>query len=151
LREVISITPESCQLASHLKSRGSIGVVLRTIKSLGTQGRTWLWLERVEDVYRSTRELPELRCTLLRPAAWTPGRRGEYFHDAQAAGARAVSVPSGAVSPELVRHAHQHHLAVFSRIDHTGLLPDLVAKGLDGAITSDPAGAFEILKGLGRR
>jgi glycerophosphoryl diester phosphodiesterase len=151
LREIIAIAPESCQLAFHLKSRRAIGVVLRTIRSVGDPGRTWLWLERMEDIYRATRELPELRCTLLRPAAWTPGRRGEYFHDAQAAGARAVSVPSGAVSPELVHHAHQHHLAVFSRIDHVTLLPELVANGLDGAITSDPKGAYGVLKSIGMR
>ena len=105
----------------------------------------------MEDVFIATRALPELRCTLLRPAAWTPGRREEYFRDAQASGARAVSVPSGAVSPELVHHAHQHHLAIFSRIDHPGLLPNLVTNGLDGAITSDTAKAVEVLRSLGLR
>lgn len=149
LRDVLRIAPATAQLALHLKSRGAIGPVLRELRKHGEPGRTWLWLERMDDVYRATRAFPELRCTLLRPGAWTPGRRDEYFHDAQAAGARAVSVPPGAVSPSLVHHAHQHHLFVFSRIDDVGLLPELVENGLDGAITTDPAGAITLLRESG--
>ena len=151
MRDVMSIAPESAQLAFHLKSRGAIGPVLQTIRKHGTPGKIWLWTDQMDDIYFATREIPELRCTLLRPAAWTPGRRGEYFRHAQASGARAVSVPSGAVSPELVFQAHQHHLAVFSRIDHVGLLPDLIENGLDGAITSDPGEVASELQRLGYR
>jgi glycerophosphoryl diester phosphodiesterase len=148
LRSVLKIAPATAQLALHVKSRGATRAVLRTIRKHGDPSRIWLWLERMEDVFVATRELPEIRCTLLRPAAWTAGRRSEYFHDAQAAGARAVCVPSGA---ELVHHAHQHHLYVFSRIDRADLLPDLVANGLDGAITTDVTRAVAILRSMGLR
>lgn len=151
LREVLRGAPSTAQLAFHLKSRGAIGPVLRTLRKHGDPGRTWLWLERMDDVFRATRVFPELRCTLLRPGAWTPARRREYFQNAQAAGARAVSVPAGAVSQDLVQQAHQHHLLVFSRIDHVGLLPDLIVNGLDGAITTDPAGAIDLLRKSGIR
>jgi glycerophosphoryl diester phosphodiesterase len=149
--EVLETAPASVQLAFHLKSHRALGGVLKAIRQHGSPNRCWLWLERMEDVFTATRDLPELRCTLLRPAWWTPARRGEYFHDAQASGARAVSVPSGAVTPELVHHAHQHHLFVFSRIDHPRLLASLTENGLDGAITAQTHETFEALQSLGLR
>lgn len=151
LRHVVRDVPVACQLALHLKSRRAIHPVLSILRKQGSAGRTWLWLEHMDDVYLATRTLPELRCTLLRPGAWTPSRRDDYFREAQASGARAVSVPGGAVSPDLVRQAHQHHLSVFSRIDHIHLLPELAANGLDGVITADPAGAVALLRSIGRR
>jgi glycerophosphoryl diester phosphodiesterase len=151
LRSVLQIAPATAQVALHVRSRGAMTAVMRTIRKHGDPSRTWLWLERMEDIFTATRELPEIRCALLRPAAWTAGRRSEYFHDAQASGARVVSVPSGAVSPELVHHAHQHHLYVFSRIDRADLLPDLVGNGLDGAITTEVTRAVAILHSMGLR
>jgi glycerophosphoryl diester phosphodiesterase len=151
LSSVLQFAPASAQLALHVKSRRAIGPVIRAISKHGVPSRTWLWLERMEDVYRATRALPEIRCTLLRPAAWTAGRRSEYFRDAQAAGARAVSVPSGTVSPDLVQLAHQHHLFVFSRIDRVDQLQNLIENGLDGTITPDVASAVEILRSMGLR
>jgi glycerophosphoryl diester phosphodiesterase len=148
---MLDIAPATTQLAFHLKHHRALGTVLREIRRHEAAGRCWLWLERMEDVYVATRELPELRCTLLRPGSWTPVRRGDYFHDAQAAGARAVSVPVGAITPELVHHAHQHHLWVFSRIDHPELLPQLIENGLDGAITAHTREAFAVLQSLGFR
>ena len=148
---VLESAPDTVQLAFHLKQRRSLGPVLHAIREHDAAHRCWLWSDRMEDIYLATRDLPELRCTLLRPASWTPTRRATYFHDAQAAGARAVSVPSGAVNPDLVHHAHQHHLWVFSRIDHPHLLPQLAENGLDGAITAHTAQTVDILQSLGHR
>ena len=148
---MLEIAPSSVQLAFHLKTHRALGAVLHEIRRHDAAHRCWLWLERMEDAFRATRTLPDLRCTLLRPGWWTPERRATYFHDAQAAGARGVSVPSGAVAPDLVHHAHQHHLQVFSRVDHPHLVPNLTENGLDGIITADTRDTFATLCALGRR
>lgn len=138
LRKVLEIMPDALQPALHLKDRGALRQVLRTIERHGDPGRTWLWLEHHVDVFTAKRQLPELRCTLLRPAGWTATARQAYFGDAQRAGAHGVSVPWGVITPDLIRLAQQHHLIVFSRLERLESVPDLVAVGLGGIITDDP-------------
>lgn len=85
--------PSQLQPTLYLRDRASLRQVLRVVERHGNPGATWLWLDRPEDVYTATRELPEIRCTLLRPGGGTmPARRG-CFLDAQRSGARGVSVP----------------------------------------------------------
>ncbi len=140
LGDILSIVPEGLQPALHLRHRGALRQVLRTIERHGAAGRTWLWLEHHVDVFTATRRLPELRCTLLRPAGWTATARQAYFLDAQRSGAHGVSVPWGVISPELIQLARQHRLTVFSRLERLDMAPALVAGGLGGIITTDPAG-----------
>lgn len=145
LPSMLESMPPGLQPALHLKDRGALRHVLRTVKHHGQPGKTWLWLEHPADVYTTTRKMPEIRCTLLRPSGWTLTARRSYFLDAQRSGAHGVSIPSGAVTPDLVVHAHQHHLQVFSRVDNLRALPDLVAAGVDGIITDDPAAVASAL------
>ncbi len=44
------------------------------------------------------------------------------------------------ISPELIQLARQHRLTVFSRLERLDMAPALVAGGLGGIITTDPAG-----------
>lgn len=148
LRSMLRAMPPGLQPAIHVKDRGALRQVLRAVQRHGDPGATWLWLEHPEDVFMATRKSPELRCTLLRPGGWTLTARSSYFLDAQRSGARGVSVPSGAISPELVVHAHRHHLQVFARVDNVQALPPLVAAGIDGVITDDPAGMAKALRAL---
>ncbi|HVL26492.1 MAG TPA: glycerophosphodiester phosphodiesterase [Thermomicrobiales bacterium] len=148
LSRVLATVPAGIQPALHLKDRGALRQVLRAIERHGTPGRTWLWLERPQDVARARRRLPELRCTLLRPAGWTATARGDYFHDAQRAGARAVSVPWGVITDELTAHAHRHGLLVFSRLEDPAAIPHVVRAGLDGIITDDPRTVADALAAL---
>jgi glycerophosphoryl diester phosphodiesterase len=139
LRDILRVLPDGLQPALHLKDRGALGPVLRQIARHGTPGRTWLWLDDPVDVFTARRRLPELRCTLLRPAGWTATARQSYMLDAQRSGARGISVPWGVVSPELVALARQHHLIVFSRLEDVSAIADPVAIGLGGIVTDDPA------------
>ena len=148
LRAMLEAMPPGLQPALHVKDRGALRPVLRTVKRHGDPGTTWLWLERPEDVFTATRKNPEIRCTLLRPGGWTLTARRSYFLDAQRSGARGVSIPWGAITPELIVHAHQHHLQVFSRVDNPNALPALVASGIDGIITEDPGGMAQALRNL---
>lgn len=135
-------------LALHLKDRRALTPVLRLIRDEGMPARTWLWLERAEDVHLATRALPEIRCTLLRPEAQSDETRERYFIEAQFAGASAVSIPWGMVRPDVVRHAHQHSLKVFSLERPDLPFAPAIRAGLDGVITSDPAGIRERLRAL---
>lgn len=139
LRDILKAMPDGLQPALHLKDRGSLRQVLRTIERYGYPGQTWLWLEHHVDVFTATRRLPEIRCTLLRPAGWTATARRDYFLDAQRSGAHGVSVPWGVITPDLIRLARQHRLTVFSRLENVESVPILVAMGLGGIITDDPA------------
>lgn len=141
LRDILKAMPDGLQPALHLKDRGALRQVLRTIERHGQPGRTWLWLDHPVDVFTATRRLPEIRCTLLRPAGWTATARQAYFLDAQRAGAHGVSVPWGVITPDLTRLARQHRLTVFSRLEKLESVRDLVVAGLGGIITDDPAAA----------
>lgn len=148
LRSMLESMPGGLEPALHVKDRGALRQVLRTVRRHGNPGTTWLWLEHPADVYTATRTLPETRCTLLRPAGWTVPARQAYFQDAQRSGARGVSIPWGVVTPELVRHARQHHLQVFSRIDTVQPLAGLLVAGVDGIITDDPGGIANELQAM---
>jgi glycerophosphoryl diester phosphodiesterase len=145
LSAILATMPPDLQPALHLKDRGALRQVLRLIERHGDPASTWLWMERPEDIAAAMRRLPELRCTLLRPAGWTPTARVDYFRDAERAGARAVSVPWGVLTPELAAHAHAHGLLVFSRQESTASIAQVIDAGIDGIITDDPVGVAEEL------
>jgi glycerophosphoryl diester phosphodiesterase len=148
LGRILATTPERLQPALHLKDRGALRSVLRTIERHGDAARTWLWLEHPADVARAVQRLPPLHCTLLRPAGWMPHARDAYFHDAQRCGAAAVSLPWGVITDDLTAHAHRHDLLTFSRIEDLAILPSVVQSGIDGIITDDPRMVAEALSVL---
>lgn len=148
LPTILAMKPANLEPALHLKDRGALRQVLRLVERHGDPAHTWLWLERPVDVVVAMRRLPQLRCTLLRPAGWTPTARVDYFRDAERAGARAVSVPWGVLTPELAGHAHLHGLLVFSRQESTASLAQVVDAGIDGIVTDDPIGVLEELARL---
>jgi hypothetical protein len=113
--------------------------VLRTIARHGDPSRTWLWLEHPVDVRRAREHIPELRCTLLRPAGWTPENRVAYMREARDCGAHAVSLPWGVITPELVAVARHYDQLIFSRFQETPAVAVNVRCGIDGIITDDPA------------
>lgn len=131
--------PQELEPALHLKDRSALKQVLRTIARYGIPSRTWLWLENAADVYFARSRMPELRCTLLRPAGWAPELRRGYIRDAEQAGASAISVPWGVITPALTTLAHQHELLVFSRIQETPTIATNIHNGLDGIITDAPS------------
>ncbi len=148
LRAVLRSRLVDLALALHLKDRRALTPVLRLIQDEGMPARTWLWLERAEDVRLATRTLPETRCTLLRPEAQSDEARERYFIEAQFAGASGISIPWAAARPDVVRLAHQHSLKVFS-LERADLpLAPAIRAGLDGVITSDPAGVRERLQAM---
>lgn len=138
LRAILREFPAGVQAALHLKDRAALPAVLKAVARFGEPGQTWLWLDHPRDVYTARRTLPELWVTLLRPAGWMPRSRQSYFEEAQWVGAAGVSVPWGVVDDGLIRHAHQHHLLVFSRLERMDTLASRLDAGLDGVITSDP-------------
>ncbi len=146
LNEALGAAPANAQLALHLKDRQALGPVLRRLGKVGMAGRTWLWLERPQDVYTATRSLPGLRVTLLRPSGWHPEHRQRYFAEAQWVGAAAVSLPAGVIDEQMVIVAHQHHVRVFTRIDDPRQAPALATIGVDGFITSDPRQTAGLLR-----
>lgn len=148
VKAVLREFPDGVQPALHLKDRAALGSVLQSIRLHGQPDRTWLWLENPRDVHAATRRLPGLRVTLLRPAGWTPANRQRYFEEAQWVGAAGISVPWGVVDEGLLRHAHSHHLLVFSRLERMGDVGRLAALGLDGIITDDPRAVVEGLAAL---
>jgi len=145
LKPILREFPDEAQVALHLKERAALGPVLKAIARHGNPGKTWLWLEHSDDVYRATRQLPELRVVLLRPAGWTPSSRHRYFEEAQWAGASGVSVPWGVIDAGLLKHAHRHQLRVFSRLERLADLQSHAELGLDGVITSDPGTISDLL------
>jgi glycerophosphoryl diester phosphodiesterase len=145
LEEALSAVPPGVQLALHLKDRAALGTALGHIRRTRLAGCTWLWLEHPSDVRRATRSLPDLRVTLLRPDGWHGAGRERYFTEGQWAGANGVSLPAGKITAAMVKEAHQHQLRVFTRIDSPVQAPGLASLGVDGFITSDPAGTRALL------
>jgi glycerophosphoryl diester phosphodiesterase len=52
------------------------------------------------------------------------------------------------VDEGLLRHAHSHHLLVFSQLERMGDVGRLAGLGLDGIITDDPRAVVEGLAAL---
>ena len=149
LKTVLQEFPSQVQPALHLKDRASLRAVLQAISRHGQPDRTWLWLEHPSDVFAATRRFPEIRVTLLRPAGWTPANRQRYFEEAQWCGASGIAVPWGVVDRDLLLHAHQHHLRVFSSLERLGDVREYVATGLDGIVTDDPQAVLRALETAG--
>jgi glycerophosphoryl diester phosphodiesterase len=145
LDDALAAVPAGAQLALHLKDRAALGPVLTLVRRTRLAGRIWLWLEHSADVRQATRLLPDLRVTLLRPDGWHAAVRERYFTEAQWAGASAVSLPAGEITAEMVDNAHRHHLRAFTRIDSPVQAPALAHLGVDGFITTDPAGTRAFL------
>ncbi len=145
LARVLDELPDGVQPALHLKDPAALKAVLRLIERRELQGRTWLWLERARDVYIATRALPELRVTLLRDTGWTPANRGRYFREAQWSGAAGISIQPDAVDRDLMFHARQHHLRVFSVAYDEQVVARLIDAGVDGIITNDPGQAQRLI------
>jgi glycerophosphoryl diester phosphodiesterase len=145
LKSVLEGFPEDVQPALHLKDRAALPSVLKLISRHGRPNHTWLWLEHPKDVYTASRRLPELRITLLRPAGWTLANRQRYFEEAQWFGASGVCVPWGVIDPDLIDHAHQHQLHVFSSLERLQDVRGHADMGLDGIITDDPAAVIALL------
>ena len=148
LSEMLKAMPAGLQPGLHLKDRGALRATLRAIARHGDPDRTWLWLERPRDVLAATRRFPGIRCTLLRAGGWTPSSRQQYLHDARRTGARAISVPWGVVTDDLTQAAHAHGLLVFAVQEPSASIAQVVAAGLDGIITSDPANARQEVERL---
>ncbi|MGB3306502.1 MAG: glycerophosphodiester phosphodiesterase family protein [Thermomicrobiales bacterium] len=140
LSDILGALPAGQQIALHLKDRRALRPVLRQVDRLQLVAQTWLWLDRVADVQIARAALPEIRCTLLRPAAWREPQRSSYFADAQRCGARGVSVQPGAIDAGVVAQGARHGLTLFTRIDATDRLDHLLRAGVGGIITDDPAG-----------
>lgn len=138
LAHVLDELPDGVQPALHLKDPAALRAVLKLIERRGIQNRTWLWLERARDAYVATRRLPEVRVTLLRDTGWMPANRDRYFREAQWNGASGVSIQPDAADRDLVFHAHQHHLRVFSVAYDEQVVKRLLDAGIDGIITNDP-------------
>ena len=146
LRRMLEACPPALQPALHLKDRGALNPVLRTLVTNGDPSRTWLWLEHPTDVYRALAVLPDIRCTLLRPSGWKPENRNAYMNDARKCGAHAVSLPWGVLTADLIDLAHQHALLVFSRASESPAVATSVRLGIDGIISNDPAGVIASLR-----
>lgn len=150
LRDMLRACPPELQPALHLKDRAALKGVLRDIARHGDPARTWLWLEHPADIRQARTRLPELRCTLLRPAGWTHERREAYLRDARTCGAHAISLPWGVLTGELIALSHQSNLLVFSRLDDNFPIIETIRLGLDGVITGDPARIRQLIDHRGR-
>jgi len=141
LGSLLTDIPESLdfEIALHLKDRGALRPVLRTIDRLNLTTRVWLWLERAGDVQRARAVLPGIRCTLLRPGSWDEPLRSRYFADARDCGADGVSLQPGAIDANVIARATAHGLLVFTRIDDDDRVDHLIRNGVSGLITDDPA------------
>ena len=148
LADVLAGLPAGPEIGLDVKDRSALAAVLRAVDTADAAARTWLWLNRPDDAQRALAALPALRITLLNPgAANTPADRRASFDRAAGCGASAVSVPWGAVDGDLIEEADARGLRVFSVEHDRSRLGAVVAAGLHGVITGDPAGVKEFLDG----
>lgn len=137
---------EGVEIGIHIKDRGTLPATLGVIMERGAAERAWLWLEQAEDVAVARARLPGVRVTLLND--WRRFRSLDRYLEA-AAGATAVSVPWGQVTPDTTAEAHRRGLLVFAAERNPDELLAKVAAGLDGVITDGPARAAAMLESLG--
>lgn len=141
LRDLLSSLPASIQPALHLKDHAAIRPVLADIGRHGDPSRTWLWLDRLDHVRLARGRFPTIHCTYLPTQASTPAELTGIFPTVRAAGADAVGIDATAATAALVADAARHELRLTAMLYdwQWELLPDLLATGVGGVITTDPA------------
>ncbi len=141
LRDLLPAIPPSVQPALHLKEHAALDAVLRDIGRAGTPARTWLWLDRLDDVRRSVATFPSIQCTYLPTEARTPPELSAIFPAVRNAGGVAVGVDANQVVADLVDNAAAHGLRLFAMLyeGQWNLLDDILAAGIGGIITGDSA------------
>ncbi len=141
LRDLLPAIPPTVQPALHLKEHAALEAVLRDVERFGTPARTWLWLDRLDHVRHSVATLPAIQCTYLPTEARTPPELSAIFSAVRDAGAVAVGIDADQVVAELVDDAAAHGLQLFAMLydRQWDLLDDILATGIGGIITGDPA------------
>jgi glycerophosphoryl diester phosphodiesterase len=141
LDDLLPSIPPGVQPALHLKDAGALGAVLRAVERSGDPSRTWLWLDRLDHVQRAVGRFPTIRCTYLPTEARTPAELTTIFARVRGTGAAAVGVDADQVDASLVAGATAHGLRLFAMLYdwQWDLLPGLVAAGIGGIISDDPA------------
>ena len=147
LEEAFDALPPGVAMGVHVKDRGTLPDVLAIVERRGLGARTWLLVERSNDVGTIRCRCPGVRVILLND--WGNERSVErYLATAEAAGATAVSIPWGQVSEASTGDAHRRGLLVIATERNRDELLGKAAAGLDGVTTDDPAGVAETLAGL---
>ena len=147
LEEALDALPDGVVIGIHVKDRGVLPAVLSIVERREVEARTWLLLERSHDVGTATRRCPGLRVILLNDWGREPSVE-RYLARAEAAGATAVSIPWGQVTPASMDEAHGRGLVVISTERSREELPSKVAAGLDGVTTDDPVGLVQSLAAM---
>ena len=140
LRDLLPAIPPAVQPALHLKEP-ALDAVLRDIDRAGTPARTWLWLDRLDDVRRSVTTFPSIKCTYLPTEARTPPELSAIFPAVRDAGAVAVGVDADQVVAQLVDNASAHGLRLFAMLydSQWSFLDHILSAGIGGVITDNPA------------
>ena len=141
LEDLLAVMPATIQPALHLKTHAAFAATLRAVERFGDPSRTWLWLDRLDHITRAVARHPPIHCTYLPRNARTPAELTAIFAEVRGAGADAVGVDADQVNAALVAAAATHGLRLFAMLYdwQWDMLPALVASGIGGIISDDPA------------
>jgi myo-inositol-1(or 4)-monophosphatase/deoxyribonuclease-2 len=139
------------KVAVDTKDPGAAEAVLRAVDDVGAQQDVLFWSQHMPVVRAFVRALPEAEVALIRDS-FTPEQHDRLLADAEAIGARAVSVHEDAGTPAFTDAAALRGLAVYrwyqpgEQRDRT--LANDAATGLKGVVTDWPRAARRVLEDL---
>lgn len=149
LAEALDVLPETMFIAIELKGASTAPDALRMVRERRLEERVLFWSPRDEAVRYCAQEAPEIESSLLRDDR-EPEAVRRFLRDAQALGARGVSLHWDAVTPDTVRDAHERGLRVYSMTrGDLETVAEKAACGLDGIVTDYPREVRAILAEAG--
>jgi myo-inositol-1(or 4)-monophosphatase/deoxyribonuclease-2 len=138
-------------VAIDVKDKGAAEAVLAAINATEAADRILPWSQHMPVVRFFIRAFPDVEAALLRDT-FTEEEHDRLLADAEAIGARAISVHEDLGSPEFIERARQRGLGVYCMYHRLETQRERLARtapaGLAGVVTNWPAQAREQLEQL---
>lgn len=147
LDQALDALPDGLILAIELKDAGAAPRVLESVRARHLEERVLMWSFREAAVRYFARRAPEIEAALLRNDT-DPEGLTRCLTDASEYGARAISAPWDAISPQFVGEAHDRNLRVYSLNRDLESIPKRIAAGLDGIVTDQPREVRAVLESI---
>jgi glycerophosphoryl diester phosphodiesterase len=144
LADALHELPPNLSMAIDTKDAGAAPAVLDVVNELRVLDRVLLWSQHERAVRHYTAHAPDAEVALLRDAK-TPDAVDRMLGDAQAWGARAVSVHETIGTPEFVERAHREGIRVYCWYQSEAAQQRGLTSALDGVVTDWPRQAIRIL------
>jgi glycerophosphoryl diester phosphodiesterase len=140
LSEALDALPLDKLVAVDVKTPWAVLPLLREIRRRGIADRTLVWCASARAARYAVSRNPGCEVAYYKDYADGPSNRA-FIDGAKRLGVQAVSLDWRAIDADVVGHAHEAGLRVYSWHKDYDLTSEKLASGLDGLITDHPARA----------